>query len=62
MLDADSLRVAEGRCHKGVVGCLAWASRVSHCLRVHFHSSSLLKERERGMQAVISLLQNITIK
>lgn len=48
VLDADSLRVAVGTCHKEVVGCLAWASRASHCLRVHFHSSSLLEERERG--------------
>ncbi len=46
VLDADSLREAVGTCHKGEVGCLAWASRASHCLRVHFHSSSLLEERE----------------
>ncbi len=46
VLDADSLREAVGTCHKGEVGCLAWASRASHCLRVHFHSSSLLQERE----------------
>lgn len=62
VLDADSLRVAVGTCHKEVVGCLAWASRASHCLRDHFHSSSLLEEREGGMQGVISLLQNISIK